>query len=406
MQTIAIVTPAYVSERKHVEMMRVHSLTAGRLAKANEAAGREPASFVHYAIYDHISPHLKTETLSLPFHKHIVLSGTRSGIRRPTQAAINAIASTHTNATVLRLIQDTFVTDPKAFISRVIFPETKALDWVSGAWAMCDDISPYLAKIGLKTGSGRIYDYIQGAVVCAPLETWRKHYPRIPKEVLHYCEDSTFSQIVLQSGGELLFVPDKTKEFFNRERHPFWWHRHDEEVGVLRSMFREHGGDADSIEKPYFPTRPYVVIAPMSHWPVRSWNKWDQVVLRLEEKGLEVVVVGVGGQYDDLHRMMKTTNARVLVDCDADAMTKLILGARLTMGNDSGIPHFAGMLGKPAIAVHAGSLPHEYLFSETPSVRSVTAGRQLPRWDNNEEALHSIPAESVMAAAEDELAKA
>jgi ADP-heptose:LPS heptosyltransferase len=79
-------------------------------------------------------------------------------------------------------------------------------------------------------------------------------------------------------------------------------------------------------------------------------------------------------------------------------LSTLILGANLVLGNDSGIVHFAGLLGVPTISVHAGSLPHEFLYNLAYSVQSVVAGH-FQRSDHFTEALHSISVDQVLKAA-------
>lgn len=49
-----------------------------------------------------------------------------------------------------------------------------------------------------------------------------------------------------------------------------------------------------------------------------------------------------------------------------------MLGAEAVLGLDSGMIHMAGLLGVPAVSIHA-HLPPEFLFSCAPSVRSAEA---------------------------------
>lgn len=142
----------------------------------------------------------------------------------------------------------------------------------------------------------------------------------------------------------------------------------------------------------------YAVLAPFSAYESRTWDKWRQLAESLTAEGIMPVAVGNASQAKRLAQTFGGTSAVWFYGQDAAFVTDIMLGAEMVIGNDSGIPHLGGLLGVPTFAIHAGSLPHEFLFELAPSVRSVTPARAVPRNDHNPAALHSITVNAVMDA--------
>jgi hypothetical protein len=120
-----------------------------------------------------------------------------------------------------------------------------------------------------------------------------------------------------------------------------------------------------------------VVIAPFAAYESRSWPvaKWHELIAILwNEQSIRATVIGSENQRDRLSTFADV--ARVECGRDANDVVNLITRARCVVANDSGIAHLGGLLGVQTIAVHAGSLPHEYLFRFAPSVKSVI-GREI-----------------------------
>lgn len=109
-----------------------------------------------------------------------------------------------------------------------------------------------------------------------------------------------------------------------------------------------------------------------------------------------VSVVVIGSGRDDA-RLRAGFPAGVQIHCGEppDWVCQLLLGSECVVGNDSGIAHLCGLLEVPCIAVHAGTLPHEFLFDMAPSVRSVVGDGVKQRSDHSPGLLASITPASV-----------
>lgn len=151
--------------------------------------------------------------------------------------------------------------------------------------------------------------------------------------------------------------------------------------------------------------QPYAVLAPFtSAWPAREWPawKWTAVAHNLAARGIRPVGVGTREQR---HRLAATLPGH---ECHygttADQVLDIMQGAMVVVANDSGLAHVGGLLDVPTVAVHAGSLPHAYLFERGNSISSVTSGLRLPRADANADALGTITPARVVAGVTDLLA--
>ena len=141
----------------------------------------------------------------------------------------------------------------------------------------------------------------------------------------------------------------------------------------------------------------YIVLAPFAAYDSRTWDKWTSLANRIIAMGVKVIAIGSRAQRAKLEQAFRTTHATWIFGASPAEITELMFGAEMTIANDSGIAHLGGLLGVKTLAIHAGCLPHHFLFDMAPSVRSVTAGRQLLRSDHNPAALSDIPVEAVMA---------
>lgn len=142
----------------------------------------------------------------------------------------------------------------------------------------------------------------------------------------------------------------------------------------------------------------YIVLAPYSHWPARNWDKWTELAKAIEAIDYKVIAIGISTHNKELERDFSGTSATWYYGKSPAEVIEIMLGADLVIGNDSGPAHLSGLLGINAIAVHAGSLNHEFLFDLAPTVKSVTPDLYLQRNDHNTAALHSVSVERVMKA--------
>jgi ADP-heptose:LPS heptosyltransferase len=119
----------------------------------------------------------------------------------------------------------------------------------------------------------------------------------------------------------------------------------------------------------------YVVISPFAAWTSRDWPEmhWRRLAHLLRESGREIIVIGTEKEEERIARTFDKSYAYWAIKKDdtwVEWVTDLMLGAEALLGLDSGMIHMAGLLGVPAVSIHA-HLPPEFLFSCAPSVRSV-----------------------------------
>jgi hypothetical protein len=150
----------------------------------------------------------------------------------------------------------------------------------------------------------------------------------------------------------------------------------------------------------------YAVLAPFvsdNRWAARQWptERWTELAHGLTQQGLAVVGIGAGEQRDALAEVLwGVPGATWRYGVSPAEIVDLLIGSAVTVANDSGIAHVGGLLGVSTVAIHAGSLPHEYLFAMAPTVTSVTSTQAIPRSDANAEGLQGIPVEDVLAMCE------
>lgn len=117
----------------------------------------------------------------------------------------------------------------------------------------------------------------------------------------------------------------------------------------------------------------YVLLAPFAAWEARDWPEqhWRRLAHLLKEQGYEIVAIGTKAEAARLERTFNNSNAFWVVDHEPEWVMDAMLEATAVIALDSGMIHVAGLLGVPAVCIHA-HLPGEFLFSHAPTVRSVT----------------------------------
>lgn len=95
----------------------------------------------------------------------------------------------------------------------------------------------------------------------------------------------------------------------------------------------------------------YVVIAPYSEDRGRCWDnaKWKQVCELLKARGISIIAIGRPVHEEELKSTFD--GAQIIVGESADRIADLMLRSNGFMGIDSGMTHYAGLLGVKAVAV-------------------------------------------------------
>lgn len=113
-----------------------------------------------------------------------------------------------------------------------------------------------------------------------------------------------------------------------------------------------------------------VLLFPFSDWACRAWAlpNWLQLESCLRDQGERVVICS--GKHNDGISSFKSER---LVGLDPARLYGLITESKISICNDSGPAHMAGILGKKCIAL-CGPTNGDKVFSFWPSVRSVNGG--------------------------------
>jgi len=111
-----------------------------------------------------------------------------------------------------------------------------------------------------------------------------------------------------------------------------------------------------------------VMIFPGSAWSGREWplEHWVRLA-RLVARSVPVAVLTIDEQKA---RIFSCTPVSFYWGQSPQWILDRMAGCPLVIGNDSGMVHLAGLLGKPALAIHAQIRP-EVLYKESGSVISV-----------------------------------
>ncbi len=158
---------------------------------------------------------------------------------------------------------------------------------------------------------------------------------------------------------------------------------------------------------------PYAVIAPGAGWSGKQWptDRWAVVATRLQECGMDVVLVGTAGEAAMAYAVAGAMRRppRVLAGrTDLDVLIALIAGANLWLGSDSGGLHMAAAVGTPTVALFGPTHPGKWA-PPGPRHRMLRAVEGCPRcvpWHpravcaENAACMKAIDAGAVVAAAE------
>ncbi len=122
--------------------------------------------------------------------------------------------------------------------------------------------------------------------------------------------------------------------------------------------------------------RGYVLVAPFAAWGSRNWPHFPELVRRMS--GRRVVVIGSRKQYERLTTTFGGMPSTVSWHwgMPPEWVLSAVTNADHVYGNDSGIPHLAGLHGVPTTAV-VSHLTGSFLFGESPSVRAVSPDQSV-----------------------------
>jgi len=137
-----------------------------------------------------------------------------TGIVKPTQEAILYFQSRHgSDCFMMRTGQDVKV-DIQGLASHLDYLRAQGTDlaFLSGDFDRHNDIFGVLKEIGINE-KPRMFQFIQGNFMSAPMKMWEKYYMHLPSSVTHYKDDSVMSFCLERDGGKL----EKVKKFWSHD---------------------------------------------------------------------------------------------------------------------------------------------------------------------------------------------
>lgn len=110
---------------------------------------------------------------------------------------------------------------------------------------------------------------------------------------------------------------------------------------------------APSGRSPFEPFSPYAVIHPFAATPEKTWPMSSFLELaRYCRQSLDLEPVFIGGEPDDVSTLSKW---RIVVGASLGEIARLVRGAALFIGNDSGPAHVAAAFGVPEVVLFGPS---------------------------------------------------
>ena len=159
----------------------------------------------------------------------------------------------------------------------------------------------------------------------------------------------------------------------------------------------------------------FAVIHPAAAFATKQWaaDKFGRVAADLRNRGLAVIAITTANQKPIIDEMYKNTAApaAAFTDLSLPEITALLAGARLFVGNDSGIAHIAAAVKTPSVVIF-GSSNTVHWRPWTPSVSSSAAEVVVEEMDcqpchgyfcekfDEPECIKRVPVERVIAATE------
>lgn len=240
--TVLVHTPAFIQDEQHVAMISVQAKLLPRLRKYLSTN----IDLVSVLIIDFCAPEHRVAMNAVATEFDVVKwsipaeHGTEWGIRKGTNYAATAVADEVRATHLLRVIQDTFVFDPLAMAKYIEEAVATDGDWIGASvhhW-------PTSSHFGLCHQMGLDCElelrYSNGALMLAPISTWRNWYVSMPANINHYFDDVIMSETFRQKGTGRQF-----------DWQPCWAHRHglDAETGFRTAT--AHGLAIRMTKTPY-----------------------------------------------------------------------------------------------------------------------------------------------------------
>ena len=123
----------------------------------------------------------------------------------------------------------------------------------------------------------------------------------------------------------------------------------------------------------------YILLAPFSAYGDREWSlhHWKMLARLLINEGHNVIAIGAAGSSTPLRDAFTNSGVRYFWGQSPEWTVKAIRNAKLTIGNDSGPAHVAGLYGAKAIAL-CGQIDGRFVYYHSPTVYPVLPPNHVP----------------------------
>lgn len=109
--------------------------------------------------------------------------------------------------------------------------------------------------------------------------------------------------------------------------------------------------------------KPYGVLSPGSQWNTKKWSLegFVEIGKKLEEKGLEVVIVGTQSENEMAFALASKLQRPVNLSGKTSVfqLAQILKGAKILFCNDSGTMHVASVVGTPLVSVFGPTVPSQ-----------------------------------------------
>lgn len=139
------------------------------------------------------------------------------------------------------------------------------------------------------------------------------------------------------------------------------------EMGLPKGSLKPAVPNVDkTIHKPREDAGTYIVAHGSSAYPVRDWSipRWHELINELNQHGIKTIGIDAPNQQARVQKIFGGVDAVYVWGSHADDVADMMLQAKAVVGIDSGMTHFAGLLGVPTFCVTA-IMPEKVLWNYT-----------------------------------------
>jgi len=170
--------------------------------------------------------------------------GKSTGIVRATKKAMSYFKERYgDDCFIMRTGQDVKI-DLEGIWNHINWLQGKNFDdtFLAGGTDRHNDIFEVLKEIGINEKK-RVFEFIQGNFMSAPMKMWDKYYNNLPPSVVHYKDDSCMSFMLDKDGGKL----EKINKFWDHSPAEYF-DKHVIQGKALETLYKEEKSKASDVK--------------------------------------------------------------------------------------------------------------------------------------------------------------